>query len=59
MEGCLIIHTAVVRKEHLLGKRQRLATEEVKVLPTLMYLKRHTRCRVFSTGAPLKCQIAY
>jgi len=28
MEGCHILHTAVVRKEHLLGKRQRLATEE-------------------------------
>ena len=32
MEGCHIVHTAVVRKERLLGKRQRLATEEVPVV---------------------------
>jgi len=28
MDGCRIVHTAVVRKEHLLGKRQKLVTEK-------------------------------
>ena len=41
MEGCGIAHTAVVRKEHLLGKRQKLATEKVKALPaTLIYFEK-------------------